>query len=90
MKAVQAKIVKARLKSLVGTIQEVLVEGVSPESDYLLTGRMASQAPDIDSCVYLTDADPSALPPGSLLDGTIVGSREYDLVVRPLPAVDCG
>jgi len=38
----------------VGAIQEVLVEGVSPESDYLLTGRMASQAPDIDGQVYIT------------------------------------
>jgi ribosomal protein S12 methylthiotransferase len=54
LKAVQAKIVKTRLKSLVGTIQEVLVEGVSPESDYLLTGRLASQAPEIDGQVYLT------------------------------------
>jgi len=54
LKAIQAKIVKARLKALVGTIQEVLVEGVSPESDYLLTGRMISQAPDIDGQVYIT------------------------------------
>jgi ribosomal protein S12 methylthiotransferase len=54
LKAIQAKIVKARLKSLVGAIQEVLVEGVSPESDYLLTGRMKSQAPDIDGQVYIT------------------------------------
>jgi len=54
LKAVQAKIVRARLKSLVGTIQEVLVEGVSPESDYLLTGRLASQAPEIDGQVYIT------------------------------------
>ena len=38
----------------------------------------------------ITDADPEAALPGRLLDGTIVGSREYDLVVRPLPAVDCG
>ena len=53
LKAIQAKIVKARLKALVGTIQEVLVEGVSPESDYLLTGRMPSQAPDIDGQVYI-------------------------------------
>jgi ribosomal protein S12 methylthiotransferase len=38
----------------VGTVAEVLVEGVSPESDYLLTGRMASQAPDIDGQIYIT------------------------------------
>ena len=54
IKALQAKIVKARLKGLVGTVQPVLVEGVSPESDYLLTGRLASQAPDIDGQVYIT------------------------------------
>ena len=54
LKALQAKIVKARLKSLVGTVADVLVEGVSPESDYLLTGRMAGQAPDIDGQVYIT------------------------------------
>jgi ribosomal protein S12 methylthiotransferase len=54
VKALQARIVKARLKALVGAVVEVLVEGVSPESDYLLTGRMASQAPDIDGQVYIT------------------------------------
>jgi ribosomal protein S12 methylthiotransferase len=54
LKAIQAKIVKARLKSLVGTVAEVLVEGVSPESDYLLTGRLQSQAPDIDGQIYIT------------------------------------
>jgi ribosomal protein S12 methylthiotransferase len=54
LKGLQAKIVKARLKALVGTVAEVLVEGVSPESDYLLTGRLASQAPDIDGQVYIT------------------------------------
>ncbi len=54
LKAVQAKIVKARLKGPGGDHAEVLVEGVSPESDYLLTGRMTSQAPDIDGQVYIT------------------------------------
>jgi ribosomal protein S12 methylthiotransferase len=54
IKTLQAKIVKARLKSLVGSVAEVLMEGVSPESDYLLTGRINSQAPDIDGQVYIT------------------------------------
>jgi ribosomal protein S12 methylthiotransferase len=54
VKAWQAKIVKARLRALVGTIQGVLVEGVSPESDFLLTGRLSSQAPEIDGQVYIT------------------------------------
>jgi ribosomal protein S12 methylthiotransferase len=54
IKRVQAKIVKERLKALVGTEQEVLVEGLSGESDYLLSGRLISQAPDIDGQVYIT------------------------------------
>ncbi len=54
LKALQAGIVKARLKALVGSVQQVLVEGVSPESDYLLTGRLITQAPEIDGQVYIT------------------------------------
>ena len=68
----------------------VLVDGPSPEHGLVLRGRLESQAPDIDSCVYLTDADPEALPPGTFVDGTIVGAREYDLVVQPLPASIAG
>jgi ribosomal protein S12 methylthiotransferase len=54
LKALQARLVKQRLKNLVGTVQPVLVEGHSPESEYLLSGRMVSQAPDIDGQVYIT------------------------------------
>ena len=54
LKGLQAGIVKARLKALVGTVQPVLVEGESPESEYLLSGRLISQAPEIDGQVYLT------------------------------------
>jgi ribosomal protein S12 methylthiotransferase len=54
LKALQARRVRQRLKALAGTVQTVLVEGVSPESDYLLTGRLITQAPDIDGQVYIT------------------------------------
>ena len=52
------------LPFIVRTVQPVLVEGVSPESDYLLTGRMISQAPDIDGQVYITGVTsvPGATP----------------------------
>ncbi len=52
--APQTRIVKEWLKSLVGTVQPVLVEGVSQESDYLLSGRLVTQAPDIDGRVLIT------------------------------------
>jgi ribosomal protein S12 methylthiotransferase len=86
----QKRLVQKAQRRRVGERVRVMVDGPSPEHGLVLRGRLASQAPDIDSCVYLTDADPESVFPGSVLDGTIVGSREYDLVVRPLPAVDCG
>jgi ribosomal protein S12 methylthiotransferase len=77
LKAVQAKIVKARLKSLVGAVAEVLVEGVSPESDYLLTGRMKSQAPDIDGQVYITAGTGQI---GEIQPVRLTRALPYDLV----------
>jgi hypothetical protein len=38
--------------------------------------------------VYLTECDPETVVPGMFLDAEIVGSREYDLVVRPVNALD--
>ena len=86
----QKRIVRKAQRARIGERVRVMVDGPSPEHGLVLRGRLASQAPDIDSCVYLTGADPETVLPGSLLDGTIVGSREYDLVVQPLPAADCG
>ena len=86
----QKRIVRKAQRARIGERVRVMVDGPSPEHGLVLRGRLASQAPDIDACVYLTGADPETVLPGSLLDGTIVGSREYDLVVQPLPAADCG
>jgi ribosomal protein S12 methylthiotransferase len=77
LQARQAQIVKARLKGLVGTVAEVLVEGVSPESDYLLTGRLASQAPDIDGQVYITAGTGKV---GGLQAVRLTRALPYDLV----------
>lgn len=38
---------------LIDTVQSVLVEGASPETELLLQGRLASQAPGIDGCVLI-------------------------------------
>lgn len=54
LKALQRKIVKEKLRDLVGTVQPVLVEGVSQESPYLLKGRLQCQAPEIDGQVLIT------------------------------------
>ncbi len=77
LKALQAKIVKARLKALVGTVQPVLVEGVSAESDYLLSGRLISQAPDIDGQVYITAGTGRV---GEIQPVRLTRALPYDLV----------
>jgi ribosomal protein S12 methylthiotransferase len=77
IKALQAGIVKARLRALVGTIQAVRVEGVSPESDYLLTGRLAGQAPEIDGQVYITAGTGRV---GKIQPVRLTRALPYDLV----------
>jgi ribosomal protein S12 methylthiotransferase len=86
--SLQKRLVRRSQKRRLGERVRVLVDGPSPEHGLVLRGRLESQAPEIDSCVYLTDVDPESCRPGHFVDGTIVGAREYDLVVQPLPAAE--
>jgi ribosomal protein S12 methylthiotransferase len=52
--ALQEKISLAYHRKLIGTIQPVLVEGPSPETELLLEGRLASQAPEVDGRVLIS------------------------------------
>ena len=85
--SVQRRIVRKAQKRRIGERVRVLVDGHSPEHDLVLKGRLSTQAPEIDSCIYLTDADPDAIKPGQFVDGVITGAREYDLIVTPSDAV---
>ena len=58
---------------------EVLVEGTHPDSDLLLRGRMATQAPEIDGSVIINDG---AAAPGSFVTCEITEAHPYDLVGR--------
>ena len=74
--------ISARLnRKMLGTIQKVLVEGISEESDLLLQGRLATQAPEIDGVVYLNEGTAS---PGEFVRVEITDSHTYDLVGRIL------
>ena len=73
----QAGISFAALQKHVGAVEQVLVEGLSRESDLLLEGRTRYQAPDIDGCVYITRG---TVEPGALVDVTITEAHTYDLV----------
>ncbi|MGE5245905.1 MAG: 30S ribosomal protein S12 methylthiotransferase RimO [Betaproteobacteria bacterium] len=79
----QRQLVRKRLKARRGERVRVLVDGPAGEHELVMRGRLSTQAPDIDDAVYFTECDPSALRPGTLVDGEIVGARDYDLLVRP-------
>jgi ribosomal protein S12 methylthiotransferase len=80
--AEQKRIVARAQKRRVGAEVQVMVDGPSPEHELVWRGRLAGQAPEIDPVVYFTDANLETLRPGALLQAEIVGSRQYDLVVR--------
>ena len=73
----QAGISFELLQKFIGRQEQVLVEGLSRESDLLLEGRTRFQAPDIDGCVYITQG---TIGPGSLVDVRITEAHTYDLI----------
>jgi ribosomal protein S12 methylthiotransferase len=79
----QKKIVARAQKARIGSDVMVLVDGVSPEHELVLQGRLEGQAPDIDPLVFLTDCDLEGYKPGDLIKGRVTGARGYDLIVSP-------
>ena len=55
----------------------MLVEGVSPDSEHLLIGRHAGQAPEIDGQVYINRGHARA---GQMVRVRVEQAGEYDLV----------
>ncbi len=80
----QKKLVKARQKRRIGQRFRIVIDGPASEHELVLRGRLSTQAPDIDASVYLTECDPSAYRAGDFVDVEVVGTRDYDLMVRPL------
>jgi ribosomal protein S12 methylthiotransferase len=80
----QQRIVAQRLEARVGRILEVLVEGAHPETEHLLVGRLATQAPDVDGSVLLNDGPP--VPPGAFARVELTDVAGYDLVGRIVDA----
>ncbi len=77
--ALQSEISKRRLKRFVNTIEPVLIEGVSSETDLLLQGRTRFQAPDIDGCVLINEGETRS---GEIVSVEITEAQTYDLVGR--------
>jgi ribosomal protein S12 methylthiotransferase len=76
----QRTISRKKMKAQVGRTIEVLVEGPSEESEYLLQGRHEGQAPEIDGAVFLTlDENAPAPGQGDLVRARVTGFADYDL-----------
>ncbi len=78
----QLKISRKMHKKFIGQIVEVLVEGESEETDLLLQGRMAQQAPDIDGVVLINEGSAEV---GSIVRVKITDSLDYDLIGKIVP-----
>ncbi len=86
--ALQQGIAREHQRAMVGRCLEVLVEGRAEETEHLLAGRHAQQAPEIDGLTYLNDF---AVPgekgggtayPGELVTVEVTEAGDYDLVGR--------
>ena len=83
----QRDIAAAHQRSFVGRRIEVLVEGASSESEHLLAGRNAQQAPEIDGITYINEiaieGEPdAAVYPGEIVTVEVSDAADYDLVGR--------
>ncbi|MCP4402629.1 MAG: radical SAM protein, partial [bacterium] len=74
---IQHEISLQKNQALVGSVQDVFVDGISKESDLLLEGRLQGQAPDIDGVVYINEGDTTQ---GSFEKVCISEAFAYDLV----------
>ena len=76
----QKEIALKKNQGLLGRVQPVLVEGFDPEN-YLMTGRLSSQAPDIDGQVILEKCEAE---PGQIISAQITKVADYDLIAEPV------
>jgi ribosomal protein S12 methylthiotransferase len=82
---IQKGISRRKKKALRGKEFELLLDGPSEESDFLLEGRTAMHAPEIDGKLYVADIPEGLEPmPGEFYRCQITETHDYDLVAKIL------
>jgi ribosomal protein S12 methylthiotransferase len=82
---IQRQISKKRKKSLVGRKFDLLLEGVSEETDLLLEGRTSMHAPEIDGKVFVNEfAEGQSPQAGKFYHCEITEAHDYDVVAKIL------
>ena len=74
---IQAEISRRHNEKLVGETLEVLIEGLHPETDLLLTGRTSIMAPEVDGEVIINEGHAKT---GDIVPVKIGKAHTYDLV----------
>src|ERR1700739_3728275 len=81
----QRRISKKGKKALVGREFDLVLEGVSEETDLLVEGRTAMHAPEIDGKVFVNEFPDGVEPEfGKFYRCEITEAHDYDLVARIL------
>lgn len=73
----QQKVSQKLHRRFVGQTLDVIVDGLSEETELLLQGRTSQQAPGIDGVVLINDGQAQ---PGEIVKVHITDSHDYDLV----------
>ncbi|OYZ24682.1 MAG: ribosomal protein S12 methylthiotransferase RimO [Bdellovibrio sp. 28-41-41] len=73
----QQKISKKLQQRMIGKVLDVMVEGLSEETDLLLQGRNSQQAPEIDGVTLINSGTADV---GQIVKVRITDSLEYDLI----------
>ena len=80
---IQQAVARRKGRALKGRVLDALIEGPCTDTDLLLEGRIASQAPEIDGRVLINDIAEGLTPPvGRIARVKITGAHDYDLVAR--------
>jgi ribosomal protein S12 methylthiotransferase len=83
--SLQRKVSRARNRALVGQEVPVLVDGPTPDSEWIWQARLATQAPDIDGVCYISDPGDAPLRPGEFRRMKVTESHDYDLTGELTP-----
>lgn len=84
--AIQRRISRSKNRQMVGRTFDLLLEGVSRETELLWEGRLPTQAPEIDGKVLINDVIGPTPEPGSMVRVEITEALDYDLIGRVVPA----
>jgi len=75
----QAEISRRKNEALIGTAQEVMIQGYDPDVGKF-TGRTQAHAPEVDGLVYIESGAGARIRPGNFVDVRITQALDYDLI----------